>query len=401
MGGSDTTCDDLLQGASSKEGSSKERRYLRPEVTSDTSAVAVRTELLTTICNIRELRKRIEHKIRFQRGEQAGFDSSIITAGLGAVAAALYAAPTPVVGGFALAGSGLTAYRNYYNPEKLGSHYIIAIKSARCISSKAEELLNVTPESYWQQMALIQKAIANVQTTSGNLTGASQAETDGKDAATKAIAAAEAAFASMRDEAEAFNNAPSVIDQAHDAVKNYIDESEHRADVQFSDIQSQLNASLKDEATSMAQTEAARVQLVSAAAAQGKAQGSADQAQAQASKGGAKVETPEIATVASTTTTPDSLGAAEKPQHADQKLEAATASSAATREAALAPATSNRDAKAKAADTAKTDAIALALNAKAVTDLNSETEDALKLNPASKITSIDTAITTCVAAVQN
>jgi hypothetical protein len=252
-----------------------------PPVTAESSAPAITVAIETAIDNIRKLRDKLPKDIKTKRHEQTWFDSGLIFLGLGSVAAVLYKSTAPAIGGVALAAAGVSQYRSYYNPDAEGTAYAAAAKAARCVSSSAEPLLVVQPQLLWSAIANLKLAILQVNTSAAKLdTSPGGAGADGADAASKAVTAANSALTALNAEATAYLLSVSTIDEAHDTIKNYLEKVTHRSSIDFSTVQTQLNAAISAQASSIAQTQTARNQLAEALQAGAKAQASSGAAPA-------------------------------------------------------------------------------------------------------------------------
>jgi hypothetical protein len=233
--------------------------------TTQSSGVDVDASIQGAIYNMRKLRDGLPHDINGQRVEQTAFDSGIISLGTASVATAFFTSSIPAVGAIAIAAQGLQQFRSYYNPEGQGAALIKAVAAARCVSSSAEPLLNVPRQQLWQSIANLQLAVDNVNSSSSQISGSDPVTTTTQDAATKAITAATTALATLNAEAGAYNNATSVIDEAHDAIKNYMDQKKHRTtSIDFGAVAAAINSGVKTAATSIADAQTARSQLVDA-----------------------------------------------------------------------------------------------------------------------------------------
>ena len=331
-------------------------------VTSGSSAESVQKQIQQAIGNTRKLRFRLSTKINHAEQMQTAFDSSIILLGVGTVAAAFFKSSAPAIGGVAIAASGVSAFRDYYNPQKQAGNYIIALKAARCVSTTAEPLANLSPLPYWTAMATLRQGISNVQTSASRLSGVTPSEASGKAAAEKAIASAESAFAGLLAESIAYNSAPSAIDRAHDMIRDFIDLSNHRTGANYTDVQTALNAGIANAAASAAQTQTARSQLMDAIKAQATA--TAD------------------AKIAAAAAQPPAAPAVVKPLSVAAPLNLADASS--TKPIA-------QDAVAPPHDVNEV----IQENTQTVAALNAATENALKGTPSPQFTMINTQIIAC------
>lgn len=368
-------------------------------VTSDSSESVVHAQISQAICNMRTVRTGLGKRIGHKHNLQTAFDSTVIGLGIASVAATGFGAAPIVVGGIALGGLGLQSYRDYYAPEKQGGQLLLAMQATRCVASKAEPLLNISPAAYWQAMRQLRAAVANVNATSAVLTSSSQADIDGRNAAKQAVAAAESTFAALLAEAEAYNNATSVIDQAHDSVNNFIDKTEHRGSVNFSDIQSQLTTSFAAQAQAVSQIETAKAQLFGAFSAQATAQGSAaNPAMAGQPAAPAALMSASPAGLASAALVSPAVAAASSSigLAADLAVSAAPTSLNAA-QVVQSPTTNVASGAAAISGTSSADD----LNARAVAVLNDQSEQALKLTPTAQITTVNTAITGCVNSLAN
>lgn len=256
-------------------------------------AADVECAIRWNVYHIWDLRDHLSQDARGYRNEQTAFDSSIIALGIGSVAAAFYHSSAAALGGVAIVANGVSQYRSYYNPEKTGADHLKAVKSARCVASTAEYFLDANPQRLWKTTAVLRQAIANADARSAELAGAgagppgaakavaaanAAASESGQDAASKARDAAMSALAALDAEADAYNNAPAVIDQAHDAIKNFVDQAKHRTvSIDFGGVQTALNNGIASAAKSASDTKTARSQLFDAVKAQAKADAQAKQ----------------------------------------------------------------------------------------------------------------------------
>ena len=320
------------------------------------------------INNMRSLRAGYQYDIAKYGREQKWFDSTLIALGIGSVAAALYKSSVGAIGGVDLGAAGLSQYRSYYKPQAIGAAYIKAESAARCVASTSEALLNAEPESLWNQIAALRQAIVNVTAAQSQLpvstpaakaspdkatAAVAQASGDGSDAAAAAVTQARTTLAALDDQAEAYNDAASKIDLAHDAIKDFIDQSKQLTLVDFATVQSALQNSIQTQVTSSTSKQTATAQTTTVAQ---------TNAQAQTSSGN------------------------------DGKSAPAPA-------AALAPPTSLTEADKVPISTtppAPSAAAAVTQNAAEVSALISATNDALETLNRKEFTSTNTAILTCV-----
>ena len=368
-------------------------------VTGDFSETAVHAQIWQAICNMRTDRDRLTGKIDHKHNLQTAFDSTVIGLGVASVAATGFGAAPIVLGGIGLGGLGVQSYRDYYAPEKQGGQLLLAVHSTRCVASNAEQLLNINPSDYWQAMRQLRAAVANVNATSAVLTSNSQADSDGRSAAKQAIAAAESTFAGLLAEADAYNKAASVIDQAHDSINDFVDKVEHRGSVNFTDVQSQLSTSFAAQKQAASQTEAARSQLYGSYSAQATAQSSAANPAMSGQPAPPDALTPNSAVArasAALAGSPVSPGVTPGGMTSD----AAALSSTMSLNAARALASPSSDVANGAASVRGT-STADNLNAQAVAALNDLAEQALKFVPTAQVTPVNTAITACVASLAN
>jgi hypothetical protein len=277
-------------------------------VTSNSGSEDVACAIRQTIYNMRDTRDDYEFEIRRYQKKQAFFDSSIIGLGVASVEAALTKSPTVALGTIGVVAAGLGQYRGYYNPEGTGAAYIKAVAAARCVASSAEPLLSARPQPYWNAMFALRQAIANYDSAAGALnaapppaagTPAAQAAGSAADAGQKARDAAVQVLQALNTESDAFNSAPAVIDQAHDAILNFMDQAKHRSGVNFSSVTSALDSAVDAEKTSAAANKTATTEVASADVAQTKAQATA----------GVQVNQP--APTVTAATQPQSLNAAD------------------------------------------------------------------------------------------
>jgi hypothetical protein len=330
-----------------------------PPITADSRSEEVTRAIAKAVMNVKRLRDGLPPDIEDQRTKQTWFDSSIILLGVASVAGALYRASLPAIGGIGLAAEGLNQYRAYYNPQGVGAGYIAAEKATRCVYSSAEPLLTEQPQLLWSRIRDLRLAIARAQASASELDNTTDAGQAGTDAATQAINAANSALTSLTNEATAYSISPSVIDGAHDSIKNYIDKVRQRTPPNYGTVSSQLNAAINSQAASTAQAAAARAQLLTAYQAQAKAQ---------AAVGGGGNPTPQPAV------TPESLTASGQldPQDAAKVEEVA-------------------------ASAARSALTAARINAGEVSALITETATALNEMPSPAYTQINTTIGACVA----
>lgn len=241
-------------------------------------------------------------KIQIKRNWQSSIDSSLIGLGIASVGAAFYGAPVNAIGGVALGASGLQQYRSYYDPGGEGLTYITAAKAARCVATNAEPLMNDSPATLWTAIAVLAKAMdeaqsAYAQLQSSNTTAAlassepsasagsehgaktktpstqdqqavqakaAQLKSQGATAGSDAMAAANTAMIAALGEAHAYNDASAKIDEAHDAIKNYVDLKLHRIGPTYSDIQSALTTAINTAASLQSNVQQAQSQLIAA-----------------------------------------------------------------------------------------------------------------------------------------
>jgi|GEM_PF-6024549 len=239
----------------------------------DSSSHDASCAIRQTIYNIRDLRDGYVHEINGYQKQQTFFDSSIIGLGIGSVAAAFSRSPLGWVGGLGIAAAGLGQYRNYYNPEGVGSAYIRAVRGARCVASTAEPLMNAQPGNVWRAIATLRKAIEDYDVASTRLASApptagsadAQVANYVTDAGKKARDAAQQMLQALQIEAGAYNNAPAAIDQANDSLRNYVDLAKHRGrSPDFGDVAAAVNNGIDAEKTVVAATLTARTQLLDA-----------------------------------------------------------------------------------------------------------------------------------------
>lgn len=322
------------------------------------------------IINDRTLRDEIECLRDDQQSKQTMFDSSLIGLSTATVAAAFFRGSRDLMGGLGIATGGLEQYRGYYNNKKRVHDYNISIAAARCVSSQAESLQSVDPQKeYWSRMRRLKKWIYYVETARDALPPGAAGDS-GRAAAAQAISAAESAFAALQTEALAILDAPSTIDQAHDAIKNHLDAIRERTEPTSTGVTSALNDAIVAVSKVESATATAKDQLVSAMVAGSKAAMDANTAQ------------PKKA--------PAIVNLVQQPENDPLTLNEAQTPPLAPAPAPVTVTSSNPD-----EPSAK-----LQVNVTYVNKLNDVTEEVLKMMPAKRVTGIISNVQACVVAVR-
>ncbi len=376
-----------------------------------TSIEVIREQIRRTRRNVISLRNGLERDIGSQRSIQTVFDSGQISLGIASVAAAFARLSSPWIGGLAIAAGSGSEFRSYYNPSKKGLDLIKAIQATRCVATKAEMLSSAQVEEQYAAITRLRRMIALVERSTfladRRASTAADAEVlrTADDAADAALTNARKALVAINTEVSAYAFAPAAIDEAHDAIKTYLDKVRHRdASPDASAVAGRIQPMIDAATASAVKVQVAREQMIAAfkaeaiAAAVAKANGGAP-----AAAGANAVD--QVIKGADATTPPTDDKQTQNGANAAATAPANAATTAAPtvdstlasmKSSAMAAAANTPATKAAATSSA---AVGAAENTAVVSALNRATEDALGSVPAQSYTTINAMIGACTAVI--